>query len=565
MAGNIRRFTGGVTVVLATSLSAVVAAPATEALGVARVPEPRTDVARVQPRGAALATGDAKAAKSGSWVRVSASGRRDGADFNGDGVADLAVGGWLNFEGPIGAVSVIYGSRRGLTATRAQLWSGADFGRSRGVVLFGGTLAAGDFDDDGFSDLAVGADDGIVGSGYPGPVTREVRIIYGSRQGLTKARSQVWTQNSNGVPGNSTGDDHFGSALAAADFGKGAQDDLAIGAAYKNGGRGAVTVLYGSTSGLTARGSQLWSQATAGIPGASRPGEYFGVSLAAGNFASRAYTDLAVGVPGDALSRSGFHVGAVNVIYGSASGLTAKGSQLWRQSSPGIKGKAAPEEQFGSALAAGHFAGRVAADLAIGARADTDADEVAGAVNVIYGSTRGLTAKGNQLWTKRAKGLADKRHLDYLLGEDPGVGNFGHDYGGRSYDDLAFSAYAHGDETGLGSHKVVEVLYGSSGGLAAAHSQSWRWASPGIRGSSKNEGAFGDSLAAANFGNNFGGRAYDDLVAADPFYFDEHIFGAVGVIYGSGAGLTAKRNQLWTVPDLHSSENFEFGLSVHAG
>ena len=53
---------------------------------------------------------------------------------------------------------------------------------------------------------------------------------------------------------------------------------------------------------------------------------------------------------------------------------------------------------FGRSLTAGHFAGRAAADLAIEAWTDRS-------VSVIYGSTKGLTAVGDQVWNKNSAGL----------------------------------------------------------------------------------------------------------------------------------------------------------------
>jgi len=181
-------------------------------------------------------------------------------------------------------------------------------------------------------------------------------------------------------------------SLVAANFGDTGRDDLAIGAPERDGG-GQVTVMYGSGTGLSATGSQLWSQASPGIPGNPAAADVFGAALAAGPFAGRPYADLAIGVPGDGGRKGGEGPGAVNVIYGSAAGLTARGSQLWSQSSRGVKGKPVDGEQFGSSLAAGHFAGRATADLAVGVRAATDARKYGGAVNILYGSRKRLSAK----------------------------------------------------------------------------------------------------------------------------------------------------------------------------
>ena len=58
--------------------------------------------------------------------------------------------------------------------------------------------------------------------------------------------------------------------------------------------------------------------------------------------------DLAIGAPGE-----NNEAGVVHVLYGSPGGLTASGSQLWSQDSPGIAGVAEASDVFGEALVAG--------------------------------------------------------------------------------------------------------------------------------------------------------------------------------------------------------------------
>jgi hypothetical protein len=102
-------------------------------------------------------------------------------------------------------------------------------------------------------------------------------VIYGSPRGLTAAGNQFWTQDSPGILGVGESDtptfigDGFGEALGVANFGKGSQADLAVGVPGEDVGTivdaGAVNVLYGSPSGLTAAGNQLWHQNSPASPG----------------------------------------------------------------------------------------------------------------------------------------------------------------------------------------------------------------------------------------------------------------------------------------------------------
>ena len=65
----------------------------------------------------------------------------------------------------------------------------------------------------------------------------------------------------------------------------------------------------------------MWSQNSPGIGGVTQAGEGFGSSLAAGDFNGDGFGDLAVGVPSE--SEVSPFAGAVNVLYGSAAGLTS--------------------------------------------------------------------------------------------------------------------------------------------------------------------------------------------------------------------------------------------------
>lgn len=121
-----------------------------------------------------------------------------------------------------------------------------------------------------------------------------------------------------------------------------------------------------------------------------------GNQSAADDFDCDGYDDLAVGVSGEDVGELAGADG-VNVLFGSATGLTGGGSQYFDHEAPGVAGSAEAEDHFGQALAGGDFSGNGKADLAIGV-SDENVGVFAdnGFVHVPYGTTRGLTTAGSQ-------------------------------------------------------------------------------------------------------------------------------------------------------------------------
>jgi hypothetical protein len=400
-------------------------------------------------------------------------------DFNGDGFDDLAIGVPNEDAGVTddGVVQILYGSAAGLTATGSQaFYQGAPNieGDPEAGDHFGSALATGDFNRDGFDDLAIGVPDESIGG-----VSKvgAANVIYGTANGLNAAGDQLWYQGLDGVQDFTEAGDRFGFALAAADFDGDGFDDLAIGVPFEGlaGGSqaGAVNVLYGSASGLSAAGNQFWNEDVRG--GRSVSGDQYGFALAAANFGKSSHADLAVGIPGyDPFAAR--DAGGVNVIYGSPTGLNPSGNQVWFQRADGIAGDGEAFDNFGFALAAGNFGNSSHADLAVGVPSDSLAgvDDV-GMVNVIFGSTNGLTAAGNQLWHQNVVGIGDSAERFDNFGWALAAGNFGK----SSHADLAIGVPFEdiGDppqrEAGL-----VHVIYGASDGLSNSEDQVWTQGHP---------------------------------------------------------------------------------------
>ena len=208
-----------------------------------------------------------------------------------------------------------------------------------------------DFNGDGFDDLAVGVpfeDIGVISD------AGAVNVLYGSSTiGLSSIGDQFWHQDSPGILDRSETDDNFGYSLAAGDFNGDGFDDLAVGVRNEDigtiGDAGAVNVLYGSATGLSSAGNQFWHQDRPGILDRAEAFDGFGWALVAGDFNNDGFDDLAVGVIGEDIGNI-TNAGAVNVLYGSATGLSSTGNQFLNQNSPGILDTAESGDNFGSAL-----------------------------------------------------------------------------------------------------------------------------------------------------------------------------------------------------------------------
>lgn len=324
-------------------------------------------------------------------------------DFDGDGYDDLVVGAppeTIGSASNAGGINVIYGGAAGLSSSGNQTWnqnSSGIGGASEENDRFGDSLAAGDFNDDGYDDLAIGVPNEAIGS-----ITNAgmVNIIYGSQNGLSSTNSQTWHQDSSGILDTSEVGDRFGSSLAAGDLNGDGYDDLAVGVPFEaiNGHSqaGAVHVILGGGSGLSSSGNQFWHQDSSGVLDASEDDDFFGDSLAIGDFNDDGYGDLAVGVTYEDV---GFQdAGAVHVFYGGSGGLTASGDQSWHQDQTNIEESTGAYDYFGKALAVGDFDRDGIDDLAIGVPGeDIGSANGAGAVNVIFGTTSGLSATGDVL------------------------------------------------------------------------------------------------------------------------------------------------------------------------
>jgi hypothetical protein len=147
-----------------------------------------------------------------------------------------------------------------------------------------------------------------------------------------------------------------------------------------------VNVIYGTASGLSAQGAQIFSRNILGIGGFAEASDLFGFSLAFGDFNNDRYADLALGMPGEDFGEN-TDVGEAIILVGTAEGLTIDGVSRVRQGFIFVGGAAEQGDLFGFALTAADFNNDGFDDLAIGASGDVISGLAsAGAVNVVFGS-----------------------------------------------------------------------------------------------------------------------------------------------------------------------------------
>jgi hypothetical protein len=462
-------------------------------------------------------------------------------DFDGDGVDDLAtaipnddnVG---NLYPNSGIVLIRFGVRGdGLAPGLAEQVLSQAFGGSPDPAEpgdhFAESLVTGDFDADGFDDLVVGIPDED-DADEPGDTdSGAVQVYYGSVSGLDLASAQYFDEDTDGVPGGTNELDHFGSALATADFDGDGYDDLAIGIPYENVGFaafgcGSVDVLYGTAAGLDTAGAQRFHQDfPTTMDGSCEVLDNWGAALEAADFDADGYADLAVGVPGENDGGGGVHF-----VFGNASGLAAARNNLWTQDDTGVLDTDELLDHFGASLVAADFTGDGYADLAIGAPGEdlelgggTIATD-AGAFHIFFGNAEGISSAGSWMWTQTSSTLGTSESGD-LWSHALAAGDFDAD----GYADLAIGAPG---EAIAGQLVVgeVTVLRGYPGGVTPSGGQVWNQDSPGIPGGIEQ----GDEFARALAAGDFDASGYADLAIGAP---RESVIasgdGAAWVLYGS--------------------------------
>jgi hypothetical protein len=444
-------------------------------------------------------------------------------DFNGDGADDVAIGvpgdNLDSGQDDAGIAIVRYGVRGpGLDQTALPAVVIAAPVSSPGD-RFGAALAACDFDGDGYTDLAVGAE-GRDGGGLQdaGLVT----VYFGTGSGLDPAAGTdtVDIADADGDPQAGAGID---LALACGDFNLDERADLAIGLPKYDGGTslidsGLVVVVPGTRSALDEAMAQHLDQDD--VDGKDvAAGELFGQALAVADFDGDDHPDLAIGAPYDAVPND--VRGWLGIVAGSASGLDL-GRTFWNRPT-GTTGGAA-----GFAVAAGDLTGDGLADLVAGAPYES-------LINGTQVPQAGLVHPFVGVWPQLAEPAPFIVQEDVLETSEPDD-NFGFavaigDFAG---DGVGVVAIGHPGES-LGAARTEGAETGRVATLSNGTSARFTPGEGGVPGQRQPGRHFGHALAVGDFDAD----GADDLVIGAPD--EDHVplfgstiadMGAVYVLYG---------------------------------
>ncbi|MYW68782.1 VCBS repeat-containing protein [Streptomyces sp. SID8379] len=462
-----------------------------------RIPAPSPTRIRLVTATAAAAalTGGLFVATAGSASAATPGVAASDADFNGDGVADVAVSAsWASVSGhsKAGQISVLYGG--GKHTTISQNTAGVP-GSAESSDFFGADSAYGDFNNDGYDDLAVGAPGEDVGSDADGGTAA---ILYGSPNGLTGGKTVTDPRAS--------AHDHFGSMLEAGDFDGDGKDDLAV--ATPNSAT--VDVLRGGTGSAYTVGAPVWSGGGDGIrnlhsgdingdgiddllvngfekdsdvgwdanfylPGTSSgvtANGYVklpaGIITDVGDIDGDGDGDVVLGLSWDASSEvpGAQKGGAVLIAHGSPSGPVASGVQTIDQDTAGVPGGGETGDAFGAELDLGDINGDGHLDLVVGTPGeDLDGITNTGSATVLYGAAdgSGITGAGAKFYSQDTPGVPNSNEKNDYFGTDVHIDDLDDD--GRG--DVVIGASGENGDNGAvyALHSNTDGSLSSSGGI----------------------------------------------------------------------------------------------------
>jgi hypothetical protein len=444
---------------------------------------------------------------------------------------------------------------------------------------------AGDFNGDGYRDLAIGAPNATV-SGKP--QAGYVGIVYGTKNGLNTAKRQVISQATAGIPGAPESGDYFGDRLTTGDLDGDGYTDLVVGVSAQSlgtsGRSGVVTIVWGGAGGLKTSSDLTWP-----LP-ANRDG--FGAALATGDFDGDGDTDLAtkngfdpqLNVFKGPFTRAGKSTGRVDIDTYTETGITVEElvagdvngdgradllvmgqqeiSDGYKTRSVLYKGTATGPKA--GPRVAGGYAGVIAdidkdgyGDIVTGNFLERSSEApdggLGGAITVTYGSATGISSARTPVRiTQDTAGVPDTGEKRDQFGWSLSAG----DTNGDGYTDIAVGAPT---ET-IGSAReagTITILRGAKTGLSTTGAKLFWQNTAGVPDSAESLDFFGSAVQLTDTDNN---RRAELVVSADN---ENRSAGAVWLFKTDTAGITATGSKTFTSTTLGGpSGQTRFGATL---
>ncbi len=200
-------------------------------------------------------------------------------DVNGNGYDDLVIGQPYTAESGAhagGQVTVVPGTSTGFTTTGMktvhQATSGVPGAAEAGDAM-GWSVAAGDYNLDGYADVLAGApDEDITRADKNRKDAGTSLLLKGSSAGLTGSGAKAFSQDEPDVPGSTESGDRLGSSVTLADLNGTGRASLAIGVEGEDSGDGTILQLDSGSSGVPGSSGVYYGRTLLGTPAGARLG-----------------------------------------------------------------------------------------------------------------------------------------------------------------------------------------------------------------------------------------------------------------------------------------------------
>ncbi len=457
------------------------------------------------------------------------------ADFNGDGYEDLVLP--MPYEDlgnatDAGAVKVVYGRAEGnlhFNSTTSYIHEyrirddidGMSVGApAKRYDYFGHAVAVGDFNHDGFDDIAISIPNKEIGACGSRPCVNSgaVTVVYGSSTGLKWQGHQYLTMQR--IAGNSLLDDstYMGKAITTGDFNGDGVDDLAVSYRHTTPSLeepydGGIIFYFGKNQDQLDQDNAKHFRHEVSFYNYGNY-TYFGMTMTSGDFNADGIDDIAVSARNMKYNINGevIPTGSVYVALGRSNNAwnNPRGSLFSSVIRPPASYRSHGME-FGLSMVAGNFSGDGRDELAIGAPSH-DIGSLINAGVVLVANLRDNNSWGQAPYYQNLNNIPGKSQKRDFFGRTLAAADFNQD----GYDDLAvgipyktsYSFWANA----YNKYFMGEVVVLEGGTTNLYHAQQWHQDTPGVAGMRKENEQFGYSLGTGDFNND----GYPDLAVGIP-------------------------------------------------